>query len=520
MPTTSPAAGPVGYAWIRDHLGLPSFLGPREARIANVNSIERSPEGSLRIPRALVPEATLLAHILFALKHEDLNLHLLARALREVPADDLITAFAATPNGVYIRQACYLWERVNNRALNGPPGANITAPYVTVFDPGLYVTGASRRSAAWRVDFNGLGDIDFCPIVRHTPGIRQLLAEDLLKQVREFADKTGHAMLDRALSWAYLSETEGSFAIEGEIPSHSKAAAFATLLKQASDSRRLTEEYLVDLQNATVTNPLGKEAAFRSEQNRLQKRGLRGAAGVAYVPPEPALSVELMGQLMRLANEPPTGLDPLVHAAVLSFGFVLIHPFMDGNGRLSRFLIHHSLGQSGRLPKAFVLPVSVAMKRHEDAYLEALSSFSRPARELCAVTWLGDDDYTYDWKPGAELAFRTMDLTACVEFTLQMAKVALEQDLLRETRFLADFDRVYRKIDERFDVRSTDLSNLIVFALQQEGRLSMNRRKQYGERVQAEALDAIEVEVQACLGKRAHSEPLEDKVDRDFIPRG
>ena len=101
-----------------------------------------------------------------------------------------------------------------------------------------------------------------------------------------------------------------------------------------------------------------------------------------------------------------------------------------------------------------------------------------------------------------------------------LAKVALEQDLLLETRFLADFDRVYRKIDERFDVRSTDLSNLIVFALQQEGRLSMNRRKQYGERVQAEALDTIEVEVQACLAERAQSESLEDRVERDSIPRG
>jgi Fic family protein len=506
MPTISPAAGPVGYAWIRDHLGLPSFLGPREASIANVNSIERSPEGSLRIPRTLVPEATLLAHILFALKHEDVNLHLLALALREVPADDLITAFESTPNGVYIRQACYLWERVNTRVLNRPTGANITAAYVAVFDPGLYVTGASRRSTSWRVDFNGLGDIDFCPVVRQTPAIRQLLAEDLLTQVREFADKTGHEMLDRTLTWAYLSETEGSFAIEGEIPTQSKAQAFANLLKQASDSRRLTEEYLVDLQNATVTNPLDKAVEFRSEQNRLQKKGLMGAAGVAYLPPEPDLSVELMGHLMRLANEPPTGLDPLVHAAILSFGFVLIHPFMDGNGRLSRFLIHHSLGQSGNLPKAFVLPISVAMKRHEDAYLDALRSFSRPARELCAVTWLGGDDYTYDWKPGADLAFRYMDLTACVEFTLQMAKVALEQDLLRETRFLADFDRVYRKVDEKFDVRGTDLSNLIAFALEQGGRLSRNRRKQYGERVQAEALDAIEAEVQACLGERAQRE--------------
>lgn len=35
--------------------------------------------------------------------------------------------------------------------------------------------------------------------------------------------------------------------------------------------------------------------------------------------------------------------DPLVAAACVSFGFVLIHPFMDGNGRLSRFLFHHQL---------------------------------------------------------------------------------------------------------------------------------------------------------------------------------
>jgi len=35
----------------------------------------------------------------------------------------------------------------------------------------------------------------------------------------------------------------------------------------------------------------------------------------------------------------------LVRAAVVSFAFVFIHPFMNGNGRLSRFLIHHCLGQ-------------------------------------------------------------------------------------------------------------------------------------------------------------------------------
>lgn len=509
-----PAAGPVGYAWIRDQMGEPSFLGVREARIANVNSIERSPEGPLLVPKAVAPESTMLAHILFALKHEDVNLHLLTLALRRVEGYELEVAFAATPNGLYIRQACYLWEQVTGRHLWRPEGVAISAPYTTVFDPARYATGPSRRSQAWRVDFNGLGDLSYCPIVRLTPGMQGMLAEDLLAQARDFAEKTGQAMLDRALSWAYLNETEGSFAIEGEIPTRHKASAFANLLKHAGDPRRLSEEYLVDLQNATITNPLDKAVQFRHEQNRLQKKGVMGAAGVAYVPPEPALSAELMERLMQLANDPPAGLAPLVHAAVVSFGFVLIHPFMDGNGRLSRFLIHHCLGQSGQLPKAFVLPVSVAMKRHEDAYLDALTSFSRPARELCDVTWLGNDAYLYDWKPDADVAFRYPDLTACVEFTLQMAKAALEQDLQRETRFLIDFDRTYRAIDDRFDIRGPDLSNLIVFAFEQGGRLSNNRRKQYGERVQAEALDAIEAEVQACLAERA----LDDVPDETDVP--
>ena len=193
----------------------------------------------------------------------------------------------------------------------------------------------------------------------------------------------------------------------------------------------------------------------------------------------------------------------MVHAAVVSFGFVFIHPFMDGNGRLSRFLVHHCLGQSGQLPKAFVLPVSVALKRNEDDYLEALSSFSRPARELCRVGWLGGDTYTYDWEAHAPAAFRYPDMTACVEFTLRMAKAALEHDLGRETQFLADFDRVYRAIDDRFDVRGQDLANLIVFAFEQGGTLPKKRRKQYAVRVAEETLDAIEAEVLRSLGRRA-----------------
>ena len=91
-------------------------------------------------------------------------------------------------------------------------------------------------------------------------------------------------MMDRALSWAYLHETDSSFAIEREAPTEDKSRQFIELLKQAHEARALDEEYLVELQNATITNPFDKAAAFRFEQNWLSGPG-RGVMSVTSVPP-------------------------------------------------------------------------------------------------------------------------------------------------------------------------------------------------------------------------------------------
>ncbi|WP_436245878.1 Fic family protein [Mesorhizobium amorphae] len=40
---------------------------------------------------------------------------------------------------------------------------------------------------------------------------------------------------------------------------------------------------------------------------------------------------------------PAQNLDAVVAAAIFAFGFVYIHPFEDGNGRIHRYLIHHVL---------------------------------------------------------------------------------------------------------------------------------------------------------------------------------
>lgn len=498
----------VGYAWIARAVDTPDFLGPRRARLAPVSRLERLSDGALLVPHKLAPAATLLHQALFAIKHEGVRLDLLVSALRRIPPAELVAWVQAAPNSIYGRKLGHLWERLHRRHLPGLSDPGVASAYAPLFDPVHYFVGATSRDARWRIEFNGLGDMHFCPVVRKTPALMALIEKDILGKAQAFAESVGQAMLERALNWAYLSETEGSFAIEGETPSANKATLFAALLRRAHEQRPLTEELLVELQNAVISNPFDKAVQFRTEQNRLQ-RDIRGAAGVTYVPPEPELAVKLMDGLMRLANHPPAGLDPLVHAAVVSFAFVFIHPFMDGNGRLSRFLIHHCLGQSGRLPQQFLLPISVAMKKHEGDYLQALTTFSKPARQLCQVTWGGDEHYSYAWEDHADIWFRYMDLTEPVTFTLAMAEASLDTHMRQEVAFLELFDQVQRHINERHDLRGSDLATLIVAIFQNGGALSNNRRKRYADRVQPHVLDAVE----GAVARVMRGESLEDETD-------
>lgn len=490
----------VGYAFLREHLGLGTLPIARPAMVRPVTRVQDH-NGELQVPAHVAPAATStpLEHILFALKHEGTDLQTLAAALPLVEPKDLVSTLQRTPTGGYIRKACYLWEVFTGRKLE--LGVSPGGPYVPVFDPDLYVTATERTDARWRVKFNGIGSIGpngYCPTVRRTRDLTASLKLTILDRMREFVDKTDWQMLDRALTWAYLHETESSFELEREAPAPDRAQAFVDVLKHAHDRRPPSEDYLVELQNSVIANPLLREVQYRTEQNWL-RGALRGAAGITYVPPPPGLAAQLMNQLLALAARQGDGLDPLVRASLVSFGFVFIHPFMDGNGRLSRFLFHHTLCMEGVLDRGLLLPVSVAIKRNEQAYLRALQSFSKPARELWQVRMIDADHYEFNFT-GSEVCYRYWDATACVEFGLRMAQQALQIDLQQETEFLARFDEAAMSVSARFDLRNNDLVTLVLCAHDQRGRISERRRKQFALTVQPEAFDFIEEVVTDVFG--------------------
>jgi hypothetical protein len=485
----------VGYQFLIDTLRLGVLSLRQPARIATVSRVQETPDARL-IPGSVAPSSdNPIDHILFALKHEGTQLDVLAAAFRQIEPGLLVDALRRAPTSGYARKACYLFEKLTGKTIEGIRGQEGTP--VPLFDPARYVVSAANlRDPKWRVDFNGLGNWSMCPTIRKTEKITQCLESDILERAKSLFENIAPEMADRALAWAYLNETKGSFAIEREVPQAGKAEAFAHLLRQAWEDRPMDEDRLAALQSATMSNPLLRAVQFRTEQNHLQS-GAPGAIGVRYVPPPPDQLPDLMNGVLLMANG-KGAMHPLVRASLASFGFVYAHPFMDGNGRLSRFLVHYVLAQANAIPNKGVLPISVAMNRNELRYLHALEAFSRPARDLWDVMWIDGSNFHFDFK-GDEAIYRYWDATEQTEFLFDMAAQSLQRDLIEEVDFLKKFDAVYRKLDRELDLQGRDLANLIRACHDQDGKLSKNRRKQYALTVPEAAFDAIEALVKTTF---------------------
>lgn len=474
----------VGYEFLREHLNTGAIPLARPAAIFPVTKVMAMGD-YLQVPAAVAPPGDApLEHLLFALKHEGLEMQAAILALKRINGADVVEAFTKSPSSHYVRKVGFLWELANKRELEGIPPAQ--GGYELLFDPDQYVTSSIHtRSQRWRITFNGIGSPEYCPTVRKTPELTRLLALRTLDAAGKFIDELDPKVLDRAVRWAYLSETRGSYQIEQEMPTESKEQAFAALLAQAHVATPITEEYLVGLQQIAVTSPLVRAYEFRKEQNWL--RGpLPGVLGITYVPPPPAEMDRVMREVMAMTNEalqidngaPKNGIDPIIMGAVVSAGFVFAHPFMDGNGRLSRFLFHRVVCGSGLLKNGLVLPVSVAMKRHEKDYLGALQAFSKPARELWDVTWIDGDHFDIHFKGEPEV-YQYWDATPMAEFGLRMAQEALDKDLRAEGDYLARYDRVHAAVNSAIDMGSNDLALLVQFAVQNDGVIPGRRIKQF-----------------------------------------
>jgi len=117
--------------------------------------------------------------------------------------------------------------------------------------------------------------------------------------------------------------------------------------------------------------PRATPGRLREVQNWLGGR-LDNPLGADFVPPPEDQLVGLLEDLAAFLER--DDLPPVAQAAIAHAQFETIHPFIDGNGRVGRCLIHVVLRRTGVAPR-FVPPVSIVMAARTTSYVAGLVDF-------------------------------------------------------------------------------------------------------------------------------------------------
>lgn len=449
------------------------------------------PDGTVDevFPSAYWPGDTLGGHLEFALKYDGVNLALLNQIFREDVERELVAYIQSKPTGKYVRQIWFFYEFLTARTL--PIEDLNRGNYVDLLDSeDYYATAPSRQVRRQRINDNLLGGRDFCPIVRRTSRLRAFEAANLSERCRMIMEDYPPDLFSRALSFLYLKETQSSFDIENEKLSAKRMERFYALLHLTGNDDFCQEPRLIQLQHRTV-DPRFRADRYRDSQNYVAENMDWEKTRIHFVSPKPTDLPTLMAGLFATHERMKNGNVPaVIHAAAVAFGFVFLHPFDDGNGRVHRFLIHNILSLRGFTPTGVIIPVSASMLQDRPSYDASLEAFSEKLMPLIDYRLdhrgrMSVDNDTAGW-------YRYIDMTAQAEALYDFIQRAIDTELPNELAFLAHYDEAKRALMEIVDMPDRHIDLFIRFCRQNKGRLGAKKRTDYFELLTDEEIVQME----------------------------
>lgn len=453
-------------------------------------------------------------HLEFALKYDGINLGILASLFEKVEQQDLLDYVRSSPTGKYARRAWFLYEFVTGEKL---PLDDLTmGNYVDLLDPSDYFTTAARQVRRQRINDNLIGDSRFCPIVRRTESLCSFEASDLSQRCHNVVSAYPPELLKRALAYLYTKETKSSFEIERIPPTSTRTERFVALLQQAEKDDFCEGDRLVELQNQIV-DPRFRDLGYRQNQNYVGET-VWDRERVHYVCPKPNDLPDLMdgliaahkrmdakGRQLELTvfkelaipeSEEAGKIPAVIHAATIAFGFVFLHPFEDGNGRIHRFLIHNILARRGFTPEGVMFPVSAAMLKNPRDYDGCLEAYSKGLLPL--VDYTLDEDGRMTVHNDTGVWYRYIDLTPQAEALFKFIQHTIDTELTEELVFLVNYDKTKSAIQEIVDMPDRLIDLFIRFCLQNNGRLSETKRLKYFDALSEPEINKMEQAVKAA----------------------
>ena len=492
---------PVGYSYLLSKLELIGMPNWHQSSISSKGPRRSTIQDSL-VEEVFVgqywPGERIGDHLEFALKYDGVNLSLLGLIFAHATQEELTEYICSKPTGKYSRRIWFFYEFLTGDQL--PIGDITSGNYVDALEPQKYYTLENgERSRRHRVVNNLLGPKSFCPIIRRTETLSQLDSVDLRKRCEEIVTSYPPELLRRALSYLYNKETKSSFEIEHVKPDTTRTEKFIRSLELAEKEDFCEKNRLIELQNRIV-DPRFKDHDYRDDQNYVGQSVAYQKEVIHFICPRPEDLPDLMKGLIESHKLMKEGtVSPIIHAAAISYGFVFLHPFEDGNGRIHRFLIHNILSLKGMVPQGLMFPVSAVMLKNPVDYDASLEAFSRPLLQL--IEYQLDEVGQMTVENETAIWYQYMDMTAQAESLSEFVSKTIEEELVEELSFLANYDNTKKAIQDIIDMPDRLIDLFIQFCLQNNGNLSARKRSAYFDFLTDDELSEMETAVKGGYNK-------------------
>ncbi len=479
----------VGYGAIIERLKL-SIPFPTSLSLITEKSKKYNIDNWKVFPASYQPEETLYKQLVFAIKYEGINLLVFKSLFNAITKEELLEILHIEPSGQYSRKIWFLYEWLQQEQIDVQVDLK-KRKYISLLDASMQYIVKGEESIRQKIINNLPGTVDFCPLIFKTEKLENHINANVSGKKNAFLNSIHKDVLQRASSFLLLKDSKASFTIEGENPGSNRAMRWGKAIGQAGQ-KPLSIEELLRLQQIVIENSrftkmgLRKQGGFVGEHDRTTSEPL---------PDHIAAKQDNLEQLMNGLMATNTVLqdesyDAVLAAAAIAFGFVFIHPFVDGNGRLHRYIIHHILAKKEFTQQGVIFPVSASILDHIDDYKNVLESYSHPLLDY--IEWKETEDHNVEVLNDTIDFYRYFDATKQAEFLYDCVEDTLDRVIPEEVTYLLKYDDFKRYLDNNFEMPDKMVAILVRFLEQNQGVLSKRALKKEFSALTENEIKAIE----------------------------
>lgn len=458
----------VGYGAIIQNLTL---TVPIPKQLAFVSDKKRQSENDewKTLSNRYLPDSTLYKQLVFALKYEGINLLVFKKIFESVSKELIQQMVQQEALGQYSRRIWFLYEWLMDDLLDI---ADLkTGNLVPLLEEKLQYGIKGKSSPRHKVINNLPGTKNFCPLISKTEKLKACIDKNLSQQKNSFLNRVHADTLQRASAYLLLKDSKASFTIEGEKPRSNRAARWGQAIGQAG-VKNLDKEELIRLQELVIESKrftkmgLREQEGFIGDRDRNTQEPLPEHISAKHQDLIQLMDGWIATKNLLLSSE----IDPVLAAAKMAFGFVFMHPFVDGNGRIHRYIIHHILAKMNYTEQGMIFPVSASILSHINDYQKVLSAYSLPVLEH--IEWKTAPDKNVEILNETADYYKYFDATLQAEFLYDCVTDTIENIIPAEVDYLQRYDEFKTVLDEEYEMPDSMVSLLVGFLEQGSGKLS------------------------------------------------